>query len=215
MVGAGDVARKRQGLLIADFAVNAIPGEFHDAIGAVNGGVGSQRDRAPPGVIAADIAQCAEVNRVFRCADVHAQPVQGQAFVDIEIAAREFQGRAVAYGDGPSARAQRIGVSDGEDAGADRGRARVAAVAAEREPARAGLDEVGGGRGRRNGRNGVLLRDGAVVNPRRGLADGQGLALRNHDVATRRAAPAQVVDGRAPRDRELRAGHIRECDLAC
>ena len=213
-VGAGDVAREFQGLLVADFAFLAIPGEFHDAIGAVNGGVGSQRDHAPPGVVAADIAQCAPA----LAADTHAQPVQGQAFIDIEIAAREFQGRADIYNDAPGlarARAQRIGVSDGEDAGADRGRARVAAVAAEREPARAGLDEVGGGRGRRNGRDGVLLRDGAVVNIGRGLIHNQGLALRNHDVATRRAAPAQVVDGRAPRDRELGADHIRECDLAC
>ena len=216
-VGAGDVAREFQGLLIADFAVNAIPGEFHDAIGAVNGGVGSQRDRAPPGVVAADIAQCAPV----LAADTHALPVQGQAFVDIEIAAREFKGRAVAYGDGPSARAQRIGVSDGEDAGADRGRARVAAVAAEREPARAGLDQTGRGRAG-IGRIGDFA-NAAPIGARRGLADGQGLALEDDDLAVvkggargpRRWPPAQVVDGRAPRDRELGTGHIRECDLAC
>ena len=113
-------------------------------VGVGDGGIVREHYRAAPAVAGPGVAQRALAHFAVK----HAGPIQGQAFSDIEIVAGEFQGRAVAHGDGPSARAQRVGVGDGEHAIADRGRARVTAVAAQGESGRAGLAEVGGGRGR-------------------------------------------------------------------
>ena len=73
-----------------------------------------------------------------------------------------------------------------ERAAADRGQTRIGVGTGERERARAGLAEVGGGRGFPDG--GIHFADDAGVGRvvARGVVQGQGLALDDMDIATAR-----------------------------
>ena len=193
-VEAGDErTRKGQVLTAPRHPVYRIEGQ---PARPANRGIGGQGDAATQGVVAADVSQCPERRPV----GAHCPPtVQGQGFADVIKAglARECQARPgidhrATFGRATGAQAQRIVVGDAEHASLNRGQTRVGVVAAERECAQTGLDEMAPARGGPGQRVNVSYHP--VVGALHRLVHGQGMPLLNiNPAAARKRADGLVL----------------------